>query len=307
MTPASNPMRVVLVTGPSGAGRSTAINVLEDLGFEAIDNIPLRMIPRLFDGEPVSHPLALGIDVRNRDFSLARLLELHADLVRQTEGNATLLYLDCRPDILLRRYSETRRRHPMAQGETPEIGIAREIDLLRPVESRADILIDTSHLSPHDLKAQLHDWFADETSQRLSVAVQSFSFKRGIPHGVDMVFDCRFLTNPHWEPDLRDKTGLDEAVQTFVATDARLTPFLSRITDLMSFLLPEVDREGKTHVSIGIGCTGGQHRSVVVTERVARTLAEQGWRVSIGHKELARRGLAPAGGIVLPAFGGPEE
>jgi UPF0042 nucleotide-binding protein len=307
MTPASNPMRVVLVTGPSGAGRSTAINVLEDLGFEAIDNIPLRMIPRLFDGEPVSHPLALGIDVRNRDFSLARLLELHADLVRQTEGNATLLYLDCRPDILLRRYSETRRRHPMAQGETPEIGIAREIDLLRPVESRADILIDTSHLSPHDLKAQLHDWFADETSQRLSVAVQSFSFKRGIPHGVDMVFDCRFLTNPHWEPDLRDKTGLDEAVQTFVATDIRLTAFLSRITDLMSFLLPEVDREGKTHVSIGIGCTGGQHRSVVVTERVARTLAEQGWRVSIGHKELARRGLAPAGGIVLPAFGGPEE
>jgi UPF0042 nucleotide-binding protein len=195
----------------------------------------------------------------------------------------------------------------MAQGETPEIGIAREIDLLRPVESRADILIDTSHLSPHDLKAQLHDWFADETSQRLSVAVQSFSFKRGIPHGVDMVFDCRFLTNPHWEPDLRDKTGLDEAVQTFVATDIRLTAFLSRITDLMSFLLPEVDREGKTHVSIGIGCTGGQHRSVVVTERVARTLAEQGWRVSIGHKELARRGLAPAGGIVLPAFGGPEE
>ena len=307
MTPASNPMRVVLVTGPSGAGRSTAINVLEDLGFEAIDNIPLRMIPRLFDGEPVSHPLALGIDVRNRDFSLARLLELHADLVRQTEGNATLLYLDCRPDILLRRYSETRRRHPMAQGETPEIGIAREIDLLRPVESRADILIDTSQLSPHDLKAQLHDWFADETSQRLSVAVQSFSFKRGIPHGVDMVFDCRFLTNPHWEPDLRDKTGLDEAVQTFVATDARLTPFLSKITDLMSFLLPEVDREGKTHVSIGIGCTGGQHRSVFVTERVARTLAEQGWRVSIGHKELARRGLAPAGGSVLPAFGGPEE
>ena len=307
MTPASNPMRVVLVTGPSGAGRSTAINVLEDLGFEAIDNIPLRMIPRLFDGEPVSHPLALGIDVRNRDFSLARLLELHAELVQQTEGNATLLYLDCRPDILLRRYSETRRRHPMAQGETPEIGIAREIDLLRPVESRADILIDTSHLSPHDLKAQLHDWFADETSQRLSVAVQSFSFKRGIPHGVDMVFDCRFLTNPHWEPDLRDKTGLDEAVQTFVATDIRLTAFLSRITDLMSFLLPEVDREGKTHVSIGIGCTGGQHRSVVVTERVARTLAEQGWRVSIGHKELARRGLAPAGCIVLPAFGGPEE
>ncbi|MCR9157740.1 MAG: RNase adapter RapZ [Rhodobacteraceae bacterium] len=304
MAPLPTPARVVLVTGPSGAGRSTAINVLEDLGFEAIDNIPLRMIPRLFEGEPPAHPVALGIDVRNRDFSLTRLLELHDDLVRQTEGNATLLFLDCRPDILLRRYSETRRRHPMAQGETPEIGIAREIELLGPVESRADILIDTSHLSPHDLKAELHQWFADTTSQKLSVALQSFSFKRGIPHGVDMVFDCRFLSNPHWEPDLREKTGLDADVQEFVAKDSRLPAFLSKINDMLAFLLPEVDREGKTHVSIGIGCTGGQHRSVVVTERIAGTLAEQGWRVSIGHKELARRGLAPAGNSVLSGLGG---
>ena len=304
MAPLPTPARVVLVTGPSGAGRSTAINVLEDLGFEAIDNIPLRMIPRLFEEEPPAHPVALGIDVRNRDFSLTRLLELHDDLVRQTEGNATLLFLDCRPDILLRRYSETRRRHPMAQGETPEIGIAREIELLGPVESRADILIDTSHLSPHDLKAELHQWFADTTSQKLSVALQSFSFKRGIPHGVDMVFDCRFLSNPHWEPDLREKTGLDADVQEFVAKDSRLPAFLSKINDMLAFLLPEVDREGKTHVSIGIGCTGGQHRSVVVTERIAGTLAEQGWRVSIGHKELARRGLAPAGNSVLSGLGG---
>lgn len=297
-------VRVVLVTGPSGAGRSTAINVLEDLGFEAIDNIPLRMIPRLFEGEPPPHPIALGIDVRNRDFTLSRLLELHADLLRQTEGNATLLYLDCRPDILLRRYSETRRRHPMAQGETPEIGIAREIELLAPVERRADILIDTSHLSPHDLKAELHQWFADASSQKLSVALQSFSFKRGIPHGVDMVFDCRFLANPHWEPGLREKTGLDKEVQAFVAQDSRLPIFQSKITEMLGFLLPEVDREGKTHVSIGIGCTGGQHRSVVVTERVARTLAEQGWRVSIGHKELARRGMASTGNAVVPDLGG---
>ena len=299
-----DPVRVVLVTGPSGAGRSTAINVLEDLGFEAIDNIPLRMIPRLFEGEPPTHPIALGIDVRNRDFTLSRLLELHADLLRQTEGNATLLYLDCRPDILLRRYSETRRRHPMAQGETPEIGIAREIELLAPVERRADILIDTSHLSPHDLKAELHQWFADASSQKLSVALQSFSFKRGIPHGVDMVFDCRFLANPHWEPGLREKTGLDKEVQAFVAQDSRLPIFQSKITEMLGFLLPEVDREGKTHVSIGIGCTGGQHRSVVVTERVARTLAEQGWRVSIGHKELARRGMASTGNAVVPDLGG---
>lgn len=302
-----NPTRVVLVTGPSGAGRSTAINVLEDLGFEAIDNIPLRMIPRLFEGEPLAHPMALGIDVRNRDFSLARLLELHDDLLRETEGNATLLYLDCRPDILLRRYSETRRRHPMAQAETPEIGIAREIELLRPVERRADILIDTSNLSPHDLKAELHQWFADATSQKLSVALQSFSYKRGIPHGVDMVFDCRFLSNPHWEAHLRGKTGLDAEVREFVASDSRLSTFLGKISDMLAFLLPEVDREGKTHVSIGIGCTGGQHRSVVVTEQVARTLAVQGWRVSIGHKELERRGMVPAVTAASADLGGTTE
>ncbi|MCI5111678.1 MAG: RNase adapter RapZ [Marivita sp.] len=302
-----NPTRVVLVTGPSGAGRSTAINVLEDLGFEAIDNIPLRMISRLFEEDPPGHPLALGIDVRNRDFSLDRLLDLHTDMVSQTEGNATLLYLDCRPDVLLRRYSETRRRHPLAQSETPEIGIAREIELLQPIEERADILIDTSNLSPHDLKAQLHQWFADASSQKLSVAVQSFSFKRGIPHGADMVFDCRFLANPHWEPSLRELTGLDESVRTFVAADGRAQPFLEKIGDMLGFLLPEVDREGKTHLSVAIGCTGGQHRSVVVAEHVARTLAEQGWRVSIGHKELARRGIAPAGGVVLSDLGGTGE
>jgi UPF0042 nucleotide-binding protein len=295
-----NGNRVVLVSGPSGAGRSTAINVLEDIGFEAIDNIPLRMIPRLFDGGPIDRPLALGIDVRNRDFSAESLIELHAELVGRIERNAVLLFLDSRPDVLLRRYSETRRRHPLAQEETPEIGIAREIDLLRPVLDRADIVIDTSLLSPHDLKAELHKWFADTSSQTLSVAIQSFSYKRGIPHGVDMVFDCRFLSNPHWQDDLRDKTGLADDVRDHVTSDARFGPFVDRITNMLTFLLPEMEEEGKTHLSIGIGCTGGQHRSVVVTEDIARTLAEDGWRVSIAHKELARRGIVAAGGAILP-------
>ena len=307
MSTQSKPARVVLVTGPSGAGRSTAINVLEDLGFEAIDNIPLRMIPRLFEGEPLVHPLALGIDVRNRDFSLSRLFDLHRDLTRMTDGQTSLLFLDCRSDILLRRYSETRRRHPLAQEESPETGITREIELLRPVEKLADILIDTSHLSPHDLKAELHGWFADETSQKLSVAVQTFSYKRGIPHGVDMVFDCRFLANPHWDAALRDKTGLDIDVQNYVQADPRSSAFVERIVGMMSFLLPEFDTEGKTHLSIGIGCTGGQHRSVVIGERVARALADGGWRVSIGHKELARRGIASAGSTVLSESGGVAE
>lgn len=303
MPPNAPRNRIVLVTGPSGAGRATAIKVLEDAGFEAIDNIPLRMIPRLFDGEPPERPVALGIDVRNRDFSMERLLELHESLIADPNRAATLLYLDCRPDVLLRRYSETRRRHPLTPEDSPDEGIMREIALLNPIEARADIVIDTSDLSPHDLKAELHQWFTDSSDQKLSVSLQSFSYKRGLPPGVDMVFDCRFLANPHWEPPLRDKTGLDPEVRDFVSRDPRLAVFLTHICDMLAFLLPEIEAEGKTHLSVGIGCTGGQHRSVVVTERVAAGLAEDGWRVSIGHKELARRGLAATGAQIAPETG----
>lgn len=292
--------RVVLVTGPSGAGRATAINVLEDVGFETIDNIPLRMIPRLFDKQTLDRPLALGIDVRNRDFSLSGLKQLHTDLDARDDCHVTLLYLDCRSDVLLRRYSETRRRHPLTPEDTPEDGIAQEIALLKPLEARADIVIDTSNLSPHDLKAELYRWFVDSADQKLSVALQSFSYKRGIPQGVDMVFDCRFLTNPHWEPSLRDKTGLDPEVRDFVGKDPRLQTFTNQICDMLSFLLPEFDAEGKAHVSVGIGCTGGQHRSVAVAERVAAALAEQGWRVSVGHKELVRQKRVHGVGSGMP-------
>jgi RNase adapter protein RapZ len=295
--------RIVLVTGPSGAGRATAIKVLEDVGFEAIDNIPLSMIPRLFDGAPLERPVALGIDVRNRDFSLEALLELHNCLVAGADSSVTLLYLECRSDVLVRRYSETRRRHPLTPTDSPEEGIMREIALLKPIEARADIVIDTSDLSPHELKSELHQWFTDSSDQKLSVSLQSFSYKRGLPPGVDMVFDCRFLANPHWDPALRDKTGLDPEVRDFVRRDPRLETFATHITDMLGFLLPEIEAEGKTHLSVGIGCTGGQHRSVVVTEHVAAGLAEDGWRVSIVHKELARRGLAATGVLIAPETG----
>lgn len=303
MPPTAARNRIVLVTGPSGAGRATAIKVLEDAGFEAIDNIPLRMIPRLFDGDPPERPVALGIDVRNRDFAMQSLLDLHDSLVADPAGGVTLLYLDCRPDVLLRRYSETRRRHPLTPEDSPDEGIMREIALLKPIEARADIVIDTSDLSPHDLKSELHQWFTDSTDQKLSVSLQSFSYKRGVPPGVDMVFDCRFLANPHWDLTLRDKTGLDPAVCEFVDRDPRLEVFITHICGMLTFLLPEIEAEGKTHLSVGIGCTGGQHRSVVVTERVAAGLAEDGWRVSIVHKELARRGLAATGADTQPDKG----
>lgn len=286
--------RLVLVTGPSGAGRSTAINVLEDLGYEAIDNLPLTLIPRLLDGPARPVPLALGLDVRNRDFSAANLIELIDRLTRRPDYALEVLYLDCAPETLLRRYSETRRRHPLAAEGDPLAGIIAERSLLAPIKGRADVLLDTTELSPHDLKAELANWFETEAGKRLSVSVQSFSYKRGVPRGVDIMFDCRFLANPHWIPALRAKDGRDPEVQDFVAADPRFAEFFAKVRDLILFTLPAHLQEGKTHLAIGFGCTGGQHRSVTLAEGMAGALAEAGWQVSKRHRELERREPAPA-------------
>lgn len=281
--------RLVLVTGPSGAGRATAIRALEDLGFEPIDNLPLSLVPRLLDGPPLGRPVALGIDVRNREFSVGALSELADMLTRRPDVRAELLFLDCQPAELIRRYGETRRRHPFLTAPTPELAVEAEIELLQPIRARADVLIDTTGLSPHDLKAELARWFGSETTDRLAVSVQSFSYKRGVPHGLDMLFDCRFLRNPYWDPALRDLTGLDPAVAAFVQNDSRYVAFIQKISDLLLFLLPAYVDEGKSHVAIGFGCTGGQHRSVVVAEMMAKALAAHGWQVSKRHRELERR------------------
>lgn len=286
--------RVVLVTGPSGAGRSTAINVLEDLGYEAIDNLPLTLIPRLLDGAARPVPLALGLDVRNRDFSASNLIELIDRMTRMPDYAPEVLYLDCSPDLLVRRYNETRRRHPLAPEGDPLMGIMTERDLLAPIRARADVLIDTTDLSPHDLRAELANWFDSSADRRLTVSVQSFSYKRGVPRGVDMMFDCRFLSNPHWRPELRALDGRDAAVQNYVAADARFATFFERVRDLVLFTLPAHLEEGKTHLAIGFGCTGGQHRSVTMVEKMADSLAEAGWQVSKRHRELERRNPAPA-------------
>lgn len=286
--------RVVLVTGPSGAGRSTAIDVLEDLGYEAIDNLPLTLIPRLLDGPPRLMPLALGVDVRNRDFSASNLIELIDRLTRMPAYAPEVLYLDCSTELLVRRYNETRRRHPLAPESDPLQGITAERDLLAPIRARADVLIDTTELSPHDLRGELSNWFETRPGQRLAVSVQSFSYKRGVPRGVDIMFDCRFLANPHWEPALRARDGRDAAVQDYVAADPRFPEFFDRVRDLILFVLPAHLEEGKTHLAIGFGCTGGQHRSVTLAEKMADSLAEAGWQVSKRHRELERRPSAPA-------------
>jgi RNase adapter protein RapZ len=289
-TPQQTPEhQLVLVTGPSGAGRSTAIHALEDLGFEVIDNLPLSLVPRLIEGPPLGRRIALGLDVRNRDFNATTLIELIDTLTRDPAVALEVLYLDCAPGELIRRYSETRRRHPLAPSETPDLGIAREIDLLVPIRARADHLIETTDMSPHDLKAEIAQWFDQGKTAALAVSVQSFSYKRGVPRGVDMIFDCRFLRNPHWDASLRTMDGRDDAVLAHIAEDPRFAPFYAKLLDLITLLLPAHRDEGKAHLTIGFGCTGGQHRSVAVAELLAKDLAKAGWPVSKRHRELERK------------------
>lgn len=286
---------IVFVTGASGAGRTTATHALEDLGYETIANIPLGLVPRLLDGAPPERPLALGVDVRTREFSVTNFLNMTDALKAGAHYAPRILYLDCRRDVLLRRYSETRRRHPLSGDKAPDVGIAIELDLLRPLRAEADVIIDTSELTPHDLRAALVERFGDRSSDLLSITLQSFAFKSGLPQDLDTVFDVRFLANPHWVEDLRARDGRDSGVAEHIMADPRYAPFFEATVHLILQLLPAYRSEGKSHLSIGFGCTGGQHRSVFVAEQMAKTLADAGWRVSIRHREL-KRGSGPAPG-----------
>ncbi len=286
-----NNIRLILVSGPAGAGRTTAIRSLEDLGFEAIDNLPLDLVKSVLKPKKASEKIAIGLDTRGRDFSVEGLLGLLNSLSRLEFVDIELLYLSCTMEVLLRRYSETRRRHPLADGKSPNEGIEKELILLEPIRHKADILIETSELTPHDLKASIKKLFSNTGVNLLSVSLKSFSYKRGLPRGTDMTLDCRFLKNPHWQDELRDKTGLDCSVSEFVASDPKFSEFIERVTKLLLFLLPSFKEEGKSSVEIGFGCTGGVHRSVAVTETVAKKLADSGWNVSIKHREIGRLDL----------------
>ncbi len=286
--------RFAFVTGPSGAGRTTAIRVLEDLGWEVIDNLPLSLLGRLVDGPSLSRPLALGIDVRNRDFGVEAVIQMIDRMARRPDIDEQVLYLDCDEKELVRRYSETRRRHPLAPEHSPITGIRMERDLLIPIRARADILVDTTDLSPHDLRSEIEGWFGPTEGRLLGVTLQSFSYKRGLPRGLDMVFDCRFLRNPHWDPALRALDGREADVARYVEADPLHAEFFARVRDMILFLLPAFKSEGKSHLSIGFGCTGGQHRSVAITDAIAKTLAEEGWQVSKRHREIERQAAAGA-------------
>ncbi len=285
----SSPRRLVLVTGMSGAGRSTALKALEDLGFEAIDNIPLAMLDGLA-GEASGRPLAVGIDARARDFAVESLLARMAD-----DGLAPV-FLHADDETLARRFTETRRRHPMAApGDSPVAAIERERRVLEPLRRTAEIVIDTSLLSAHDLRRLLRAHFTTDPQQGMAIFVTSFSFRLGLPREADLVFDMRFLANPHYVESLRPLTGLEPAVAAHVAADPEYAPFLDNLRALLGRLLPRYAREGRAYLTIAVGCTGGRHRSVVTAEALGRLLRDGGWRATLAHRDIdGTRAATPA-------------
>lgn len=291
----SDAQPVLLVTGMSGAGKSTVLKTLEDLGWEVVDNLPLQLLDRLLDAPPAAgangreRPLALGIGARTRDFDPVRIVERIAWLRDTHALHIGTLFLDCAGAELERRYAETRRRHPLALDRPASDGIAEERQLLRPLRDAADRLVETTSMSANELAAQIRALFADQGSEPV-LTVTSFGFARGLPRDADLVFDMRFLRNPHWVPDLRMGTGQDADVAAYIADDSAYEPAVSRIEDLLALLLPRYKAEGKSYVSVGIGCTGGRHRSVHVAERIAAFLRERGFSPTVLHRDL---GVSP--------------
>lgn len=287
--------QLVLVTGMSGAGMSIALKALEDLGYEAVDNLRLSLVPALLEqADPRRRPLALVIDSRTRDFSAHAMLEEVEALKSHAELDVRLVFLDCGDETLQRRFTETRRRHPLAIDRPVPDGIQLERAMLLPLKQQADVTIDTTQLSIHDLRRILAGNFQIGTQAALQVFVTSFSFRMGLPREADLVFDVRFLTNPHYDPELRPLTGLDPRVAARVEDDPDFAEFFRHLTDLLQPLLPRYKQEGKSYLTIAIGCTGGKHRSVFVAERLAAWLDGLGLTVGISHRELERQ--APRAG-----------
>jgi len=279
---------VVVVTGMAGAGRSTAAKALEDLGFFVIDNLPPRLIGRAAELENVAElahsKLAVAVDSRSGVLTFS---ELEQEILRlERDGVRTLtVFLDADDAELIQRYQENRRPHPV-RAETLEESIATERRLLADLRGSADVLIDTTELSVHDLRRRLQDAFeAPSPRPQMKVSVTSFGFKHGSPRDLDLVFDVRFLPNPHWVPKLRPLTGIDGPVADYVLSDESAVEFVDRIEDLLTFLLPRYMDEGKAYLRVGIGCTGGRHRSVAIAEEMGRRLRKAGNDVTIRHRD----------------------
>lgn len=295
-----SPARVLLVTGMSGAGRSTALKTLEDIGYEAIDNLPLSLVPALIENAAADAPaIAVGAYARTRGFRLETMIETLDLSARRAGRELKILFVDCDDERLERRYTETRRPHPLA-GDRPVMdGIRLERRMLYTLRGRADLVIDTSQLTPGELKRLVSGHFGLD-ARRLRIFVTSFSYRYGIPREADLIFDVRFLDNPHYIPQLRGLTGLDPAVAAHIEKDPDLQPFLDGLWHWLGPLLPRYEKEGKTYLTIAVGCTGGRHRSVYVAERLAALIRGDGWPAELEHRHLSLSASAAPARVEAP-------
>lgn len=279
----------VIIAGLSGAGRSSAADDLEDLGWFVIDNLPPTLIPKVAElaaGDDAYERVALAVGTTSE---LEQVLPSVATL-RAARTRVRVLFLDASTEVLIRRYEGTRRRHPTAENERSLAeAIAYEREILEPVKAEADVVVDTSELNVHQLRDRIRDLFGtDDPAHGMQTTVVSFGYKHGIPLDTDLVLDCRFLPNPHWDEALRPHTGLDEPVRRFVLDQPEAVAFLERITDLLDLLLPAYEAEGKSYLTVAFGCTGGRHRSVAIAEAVAAHLRTRGLAPTVTHRDLAR-------------------
>ena len=292
-----NPPRVAVVTGLSGAGKASVLHALEDLGWEAMDNLPFALLEEMLGRVAADQPrrLVLGVDVRSRGFDAAGLAAMLARLKNNSAMRLELVYCLADDTVLQRRYTETRRRHPLSpQGRVAE-GIAAERLLTAPLLAAADYVVDTSERSLAALRQWIESTFGqdevDGTAPALAISLVSFGYPAGLPREADLVIDVRFLRNPHYDAVLRPLTGLDPRVADYVFNDPDYETFFQRLTDLLDLLLPRFVQEGKKYVTLAIGCTGGRHRSVATVERLAAKLRMATWRVGITHREIAAEAL----------------
>ncbi|XUU59448.1 RNase adapter RapZ [Erythrobacter sp. HA6-11] len=286
----SHKQRLLLLTGLSGAGKSTALDVLEDLGWEVIDNFPIRLLEGLVSGSDTQPGmLAIGFDSRTRGLVPAEILALTERFSESDDLEVATLFIDCGTEELERRYNETRRRHPMAQDRPVKDGIRAERELLDPLRQAADILIETTTLNSNDLQAHIRTMFSGAGSAELTLTVSSFGFARGMAPLADLVFDMRFLDNPHWVPELKEQTGLDRPVQDHIRSDSAFEAAFGDIEALVTKLLPLYQAQGKGYVHVAFGCTGGRHRSVFCAEQLAEGLRGAGFSPTVRHRNLGSR------------------
>jgi len=283
----SVPESLVIVTGLSGSGKSYVNKCLEDMGYFCVDNLPLELLEPLIDRVSGKNRVGIILDVRNPDFA-TQFPEILARLRRRVPG-ARLLFLDASEESLIRRFSETRRPHPLAGRATLLEALRRERELLEEVRAVADVVVDTSAMTVHELRSFIQKTFVgDPESGGMVISATSFGYKFGTPHDVDLLFDVRFLANPHFVPELKGKTGADPAVAAYIEKDPETTTFLQHLAQFLDYLLPRFESERKSYLSIGIGCTGGKHRSVYIAERLAERLKERGYPVRVSHRDATR-------------------